>query len=249
VSVERQHLLDAFEARAGVALRTSGFEGRNGHYVRRAGDVTQVIELQVSIYGARVTANLGIDLPWLEPALRWIHPPDIGPHAHESIRWIRIGVATPEGRDRWWSFAEPVDLDVAVRELGAEILGPGLAWLDRESGPAALLKEAEARVDRSKGPRHPHGRFAELRLLAAVLAWNRRLDEARAVAEQASTCWEEERQKLSNALASYRSRFATSGTSALAVPDLAQELEALISPTTGAFGPAQGDRSSSPSGQ
>lgn len=236
----------------GLELRRRGFGGEPGHYVRREGDVTQVVELQTSVYGARVTANLGLDLAWLEPAVRWVHSPAHGPHAHEAVRWVRVGVAAPSGRDHWWSFESQEELETAVSELGRVILEHGLTWLAREADRRAFLRDAEQRVDRSKGPRHPHGRFAELRLLAAVLAWNGRLEEARAIAELARSCWDEERQRLASALSQFKGRRAGATGPNLSVPDLARELDRLISPTTGVFAPETrpaDDRSSSPSGQ
>lgn len=202
--------------------------------MRRRGDVNQVVELQLSIYGARVTANLGLDLAWLEPAVRWIHPPKIGPHAHESVRWMRVGLSAPNGKDQWWSFEEP-DFDQAIVQLGAQILDHGLGWLERESARSAFLRDAQARVDRSKGPRHPQGRFAELRLFAAVLAWNGKLEEAKQAAEHARACWEEEHQRLSTALSHFKGKFPPQGGAQMTVPDLARELDRLISPTTGVF--------------
>lgn len=204
--------------------------------------MTQVVELQLSIYGARVTANLGLDLRWLEPAVRWINVPKIGPHAHEAVRWVRVGVAGG-GKDKWWSFEDDSSFEVALDELRRAILEPGLEWLERESARTAFLRDAQARVDRSKGPRHPQGRFAELRLLAAVLAWVGRIEDARVVAEHARACWEEERQRLAQALSHFQSKFQPAPEPRLSVPDLARELDRLICPTTGAFAPADAEPS------
>jgi hypothetical protein len=247
--LDRRRFLDAFESRVAPELRRRGFDGAEGHFVRRRDDVTQVVELQLSIYGFRVTANLGLDLAWLEPAVRWVHPPKIGPHAHEAVRWVRLGIAGSTGRDHWWSFEDEENLALALAELESEILLSGVQWLERESDRSAFLRDAEARVDRSKGPRHPEGRFAELRLLAAVLAWNGRVDEARRAAEHARACWDEERQKLSKALTHFSNRYPSSDGRAPTVPDLARELDRLISPTTGVFAkePAEGRPSSLPS--
>ena len=240
VTRSRRALLDAFRRVVAPELREQGFRGRDGHFVRRRRDIIHVIELQLSIYGGRVTANLGLDLPWLPPAIRWIDPPKLGPHAHDSTRWIRVGLTGPEPADRWWTFLSDAEEDQigAARGVGGAILEHGIDWLDAEADRTAFLRHARERVDRSRSPSRPEGRFPELRLLAGVLAWNGRFDEAAEILELARAGWEDERGRLALARAEFGARYP--GTpAARAAPDLVGELERLISPTTGEFVAAQ----------
>jgi hypothetical protein len=230
VTPDRQAFLDAFDQRIGTLLRADDFRGNAGHYVARSQDVERVVEVQLSIYGARVTANLGLNLAWLLPAVRWVSAPELGPHAHECVRWVRLGIVGAKAHDHWWSFETPEERDVALEELRAEIFGPGRAWLLAESTQESFLRDAEARVARSKGPRHPSGRFAELRLYAAVLAWAGRVEEARRTAAQARSLWPEERDRLARALALFQDRYPPTKPDAAAVPDLLGELDRWIAP-------------------
>jgi len=230
VTPDRQAFLDAFDQRIGPLLREDDFRGNAGHYVAKSGDVERVVEVQLSIYGARVTANLGLNLSWLLPAVRWVSPPELGPHAHECVRWVRLGVVSERAHDHWWSFETPPERDACLDELRREIFGAGRAWLLIESTKEAFLREAELRAERSRGPRHPSGRFAELRLLAAVLAWNGRNEEAQRRADDARRLWGEEQDRLTRALALFQDRFPPSDPDAAAVPDLMAELDRLIRP-------------------
>lgn len=209
-------------------LVARGFAGADGHLVRRVGEVTQVIEVQLSIYGTRVTANVALDLGLLDPVIRWVAPSTVGPHAHDCTRWIRLGVLGPSGKDHWWPFDNEGALQVAVAEMGRELLSSGLAWLERESAPAAFLSDARARLERSRAPRHPDGRFSEQRVLAAVLAWNGERREAERVVAQARQTWPEERARLEKALASFRDRYPPDVAPPGRVPDLLAELEGLV---------------------
>ncbi len=209
-------------------LAERGFVGAEGHLVRPGPDVQQVVEVQLSIYGTRVTANLALDFAWLAPAIRWVSPSSVGPHAHDCTRWIRLGVSGKYGKDHWWSFDTEAALEATVAEIRSELLGPGLGWLERESTAAAFLADARTRVERSKASRHPHGRFSELRALAAVLAWNGRPAEAREAAAHAREVWPEERARLERALALFRDRYPPDAAPPGVVPDLPAELDALL---------------------
>lgn len=209
-------------------LAERGFAGAEGHLVRPVGDVQQVVEVQLSIYGTRVTANLALDFTWLAPAIRWVSPSIVGPHAHDCTRWIRLGISGSYGKDHWWSFDTPAALVETIAEMRSELLGPGLGWLERESSPEAFLKDARTRLERSKGPKHLHGRFTELRALAAILAWTGRHPEARQIAEHARSVWPEEKARLDKALASYRDRYPPDSQPPGVVPDLPAELDALL---------------------
>jgi hypothetical protein len=206
--------------------------------------VIEVVELQHSIYGTRITANLGLDLAWLKPLIRWIPRPAIGPHAHDCIRWIRVGLAPGEGerpapagrRDRWWSYEEgdPESLAVAAEALAARVRGPGLGWLRRERSPEAFLLHARRSLERSRTQRAPEGGYHELRLLAAVHAWRGDPEAAAEVARLAAERWEEERARLAHARKIYRRRHPRAPARLPPVPNLQAELERLASPTTGA---------------
>jgi hypothetical protein len=222
-------LIESFDRLVAPELKRHGFRGHGGHFVKKTTDVVQVVELQVAVFGGRVTANLGLDLSWLKPATRWIERPRLGPHAHESVRWTRIGLVAPEGVDRWWDFAEgeAEACEEAAMGVGRAVVDDGLPWLELESNGAAFLRHALDRVARSKSPRHPHGRFSELRLLAAVLAWNGRREDARSAAEQARACWNEEKDRLLRARHHFRQKVRSEGRLP-SVPDLVRELDRLI---------------------
>lgn len=220
----RTFFVSAFDRLLIPALKERGFRGRADHFVRRDGEVIQVIELQFSIYGSRVTANLGLDLEWLAPAARWIPRPEIGPHAHEGVRWIRVARAAG-GTDRWWNFETEELAETAARELFDMIVHQGLAWLSSEAHPRKFLEHARQRVARSSGPRHPAGGFFDLRLLASVLAWNGELEEAREIAKEAESFWPEEKRRLDFAREHYLSRHKGDCPP---VPDLVAELFAII---------------------
>lgn len=227
-ALERRSFLEAFAREIEPQLTELGFGGADGHLVRAIGDVEQVVEIQLSIYGTRVTMNLALDLAWLAPVIRWVTESAVGPRAHDCPRWVRLGVSGTYGRDHWWSFDTHDALRATVHEMRRELLGPGLEWLERESSAAAFLTDARARVERSRGPRHPHGRFLELRLLAAVLAWNGRGGEARDAAEKARAVWPAEKARLDKALALYRDRYPPDAAPPGVVPDLPAELDALL---------------------
>jgi hypothetical protein len=232
--VSKQGVIRAFRELVEPDLRTRGFTGRRGHLIRRIGPVAQVVELQHSIYGGRITANLGLDLEFLKPIVRWIDRPSIGPHAHDSTRWVRVGLVQPDPRDLWWAFDDDTDegCEEAARGLGRAILDHGISWLEAESDPAAFLRYADVRLERSRSVLHPQGCYMELRLMAAVLAWNGEIAKARVFAERARLCWDEERARLAEARAQYRRRH-TSVTGRLPqVPDVQGELDDLISTTT-----------------
>jgi hypothetical protein len=230
-SVPGRALLTSFDRLMSDGLKRHGFRGREGHYVRNSGSVLQVIELQVAVFGGRVTANLGLDLPWLRPATRWIQRPRLGPHAHEAVRWTRIGLVGPEASDQWWNFTEEGvgnACEAAAHAVGSAVIDDGLPWLEIESKTDAFLRHAEERVSQSKSPRHPHGRFSELRLLAAVQAWNGLDSEAKLTADFARSCWSEEKDRLSRARLHYRKNVAQSGDRVASVPDLVRELDQLL---------------------
>ena len=231
----KTEVLELFQRRAGPALLALGFEGQAGHFVRSRGAITQVIELQHSIYGGRVTANLGLDLPGLLPPVRWIPQPTIGPHAHDAARWVRIGMAMPERADRWWAFTDQAPSVVeAIDGLGGAITGYGLDWLDREGAWDALLRHAEERLERSRSPICADGGFLELRLLTARHAEGGDARRARSLFRLAAALWPAELKKLEAARRHYLEKNHPPGTKLKAVPDLLAELEALIGPTKAA---------------
>src|SRR5688572_18638012 len=112
-----------FRLRVGPSLRGMGFQGRYGHWVRSVAGITQVVELQHSVYGGRVTVNLGLDLDILKPMLRWMDRPALGPHAHDCTRWVRIGLTMPEATDVWWPFSAE---DAEGRKDVADLLGSSI---------------------------------------------------------------------------------------------------------------------------
>lgn len=218
------------EAHAGRALRpaleAAGFRADGAHFVRRVDGVDHVVELQHSVYGARVTVNLGLDLAFLRPLSRWLPRPALGPKAHDCARWIRVGAAA-SGPDLWWSYEE----QLATEELVAKVVCEGLPWLDREGTAAAFSAHALRGLERSKNRAQPDGGYLELRLLAAVFAWTGDFEAAREVAQTARAQWPRERERLVMARGIYRRR--ASSRRLAPVPDLQGELERLSAPTTG----------------
>ncbi len=222
----------AYSSQVEPALNARGFVGAAGHHVRRVGEVTQIVELQHSVYGGRVTANLGLDLSFLLPVVRWIPRPTLGPHAHDATRWIRVGLTGAERADRWWPFSDASgSADEAAAALGERLLRDGLGWLERECSPEAFLRHARDKRERSRGPKQRHGGFLELRLLAAVQAWSGDRSEATRTMDAASALWREERARMIAARDAYAEKHAQ--TNLAPVPDLLAELAALIEPTTG----------------
>lgn len=238
--MSKQEVVKAFRRHAAPVLKELGFAGPRGHFVRRGPEVTHVVELQHSIYGGRLTANLGVDLEWLRPQVRWIPQPALGPHAHDATRWIRIGIVSPAKSDVWWSYEEDdtESIDEACRNLANAIEKFGLPWLDAQSTRKAFIDYAEEKLVRSRSRARPHGSFLELRLMAAVCAWCGERDLASEHAAHAAELWTEERARLASAREIYRKR-QPSGTRLPGVPNLLRELERLISPTKddGVFAP------------
>lgn len=224
----------ARELRKRLELR--GFTSEGGaHFVRQRKGVTEVVEAQHSIYGSRVTANLGLDLGWLRPLIRWIPRPDVGPHAHDCVRWIRVGLVDNDRGDRWWSYevGDAASLAAAADALAERVDGPGLDWLQREGEAHAFLRHAEKCVERSRSRVQPEGGYLELRLLAAVLAWQGDFSAAQEVCRLASALWEEERDRLAMARKIYRRRHPEAPARLPGVPNLQRELERITEPTTG----------------
>ena len=229
----KQEVLAAFRRLVEPMLRERGFVGRRGHLLRRVGGVTQIVEIQHSIYGERFTANLGLDLEWLKPTIRWIARPAVGPHAHDCVRWIRMGLTAPEKSDRWWSYGgESEGLEAAMNSLAGSIATSGVNWFDEHSSPASFIDYAREQMERSRSDRHPDGGFVELRLMAAVLAWEGDRDQAMKLANRLRAIWSEERDRLEKARASYKKKHPGQGRLP-AVPNLVSELDEIISPTTG----------------
>jgi hypothetical protein len=231
----RKRVLLAFKDEVEPELRELGFTGRRGHLIRKDGPVAQVIELQYSIYGGRVTANLGLDLSFLKPLVRWIAQPALGPHAHDSTRWIRIGLVRPERTDHWWSF-EPDSDDAAVkavRDLGQALVEHGVHWLDTESPCESFLRYAQHKVERGRCSEKPDGTYLDLRLYAAVLAWSGARDAALDCAERARKCWADERERLVAARAQFQKKKSVRMPS---VPNIQRELDELITSTTKVLG-------------
>lgn len=229
----KQEVVQVFRELAAPDLRGRGFVGRQGHFIRRVGAVTQVVELQHSIYGGRVTANLGLGLEWLPPQIRWITPSSLGPHAHDCVRWVRLGLVSPARADTWWSYTdEEGSAEQAVGLLRDILMRHGLAWLETESSQEAFLRHAEGRLERSKSQRHPKGCFPELRTMAAVCAWSGDLVAARRYRDRAVKLWEEEKARLHAARGVYLERHHKPDQPLAGVPDLIKELEVIISPTT-----------------
>lgn len=225
--MSKQMVLNAYRQVVEPELRKLGFIGRRGHLIRRLEGVTQIVELQHSIYGGRITANLGLDLEWLPPMIRWIPRPALGPHAHDATRWIRVGLTRPEKADLWWPYQDSEESAVeASRGLGKIILKHGIGWLRAEADPASFLDHAERALERSKSPIHPQGGFIELRLLSAVHAWAGDKRKARRFAKAAGNLWDEERTRLKDARQTYRNRHP--GRRLPQVPNLQRELETLI---------------------
>jgi hypothetical protein len=230
-------LYTVFRRTVAPALADAGFSGAKGHWIRRVGPVTQVVELQQSVFGSRVTANLGLDLEWLPPPIRWIPRPEVGPHAHDATRWIRIGLTQPERVDRWWTFGEDeASVAEALEPLRAALLAGGFDWLARESTATSFLRDAEDRARRAAHPERPYGGFPEVRLLAAVQAWAGETAASRDSLERAATLWPDERGRLESARLVYLRRHP-SDVELPGVPDLLAELEALLSPPAGSAPP------------
>lgn len=210
-------------------LEPEGFTYRGAHFVRRQPGLTEVVEAQHSIYGTRVTANLGLDLDALPPVIRWIPRPELGPHAHDCVRWLRIGLAGAERGDRWWAY-DPEDrdsLERAAAALAGEVSGPGVGWLRREQHPDAFLEHAERAVARSRNSVQPEGGYLELRMLAAVHAWRGDRSKGRAVCDLARSVWPGERERLVQARTIYARRHPGATDPLSPVPPLQDELEAL----------------------
>ena len=234
-AMSKAKALKAFRSHVVAPLKAAGFAGPRGHFVRRLGAVTQIVELQHSIYGGRMTANLGLDLEWLRPEIRWIPRPALGPHAHDAIRWIRVGLVGPDSTDRWWSFQEGVEsLEAAGEGLAHAVVRHGLPWLEAQSRAESFLRHAEERCRRSCSKRHPHGCFAELRLLAAIHAWLGEQAEAERYVDLARDLWPTEKARLQAARKIYRERHRDGARRMPRVPDLMRELERLIEPTRAA---------------
>jgi hypothetical protein len=232
--MSRKQVIEAFREHVAPGLRAAGFVGRGGHFVRRHGAVTHVVELQHSIYGGRFTVNLGLGLEWLHPQVRWVPEPALGPHAHDCTRWVRLGLVTPARADVWWSFTEEEgSLEDTAARLNADLDQYGLPWLEAESAQAAFLRFARDKLERSRSRQHPLGCFLELRLMAAVLAWSGERAEAEHFCQQAGALWNEERARMAEARRLYRHRHPDRAEGLVPVPDLQEELEALIAPTTG----------------
>jgi hypothetical protein len=242
--MSRRTVLSAFKQIVEPELKRRGFRGRRGHFVTSEKGVTRVVELQHSIYGGRLTANLGLNLDVLKPLVRWIDAPDVGPHAHDSTRWIRIGLVRPDHVDCWWSFSTDSEdgAEEAARGLGRAIIDHGLPWLDRESTPAAFLRFAEGKLERSISIERPHGSYLDLRLLAAVLAWNGDFGRAKLLAARARESWSEEQRRLVEARDDYRRKNPQLGNRIAPVPDIQAELDQLISTTTVSSKPASDPR-------
>ena len=234
-SMSKAKALRAFRRHVAASLKAAGFEGPRGHFVRRLGAVTQVVELQHSIYGGRITANLGLDLEWLRPEIRWLPRPAIGPHAHDATRWVRVGLVGPDRADRWWAFQDdPESLEAAGFGLASAIIEHGLPWLESHSGMDAFLEHAKERRARSRSDRHPQGCFSELRLLAAVHAWRGNTSQAERCLKIARKLWPVEKARLQAARKSYRERHPNEPQRIPRVPDLVRELERIIEPTRAA---------------
>lgn len=228
------------EAVVGRRLRRElgkvGFTASGAHLVRRTGGVTEVIEAQHSIYGSRVTANLGLDLEWLRPLIRWVPRPEVGPHAHDCIRWVRVGLVDGAGGDRWWPYDEddPASLELAADGLTSSVATAGIDWMARERTATAFLRHAQKQLERSQTGRQPDGGYLELRLVAAVYAWLGDFERAESTCARASYQWEQERARLRMARKIYRRRHPDASTRLPPVPNLQRELERITAPTTGA---------------
>jgi hypothetical protein len=231
----KQEVIKAFYEFAVPDLRNLGFVGDEGHFLRRVGAVTQVIELQHSVYGGRVTVNLGLGLEWMPAQIRWVPPAVLGPHAHDCARWVRLGLVSPARKDTWWTFTEDeTSAPQAVGALAETLLHSGLHWLDNEQASESFAKHALERLERSKSKRNPSGAFQELRMMGAIAAWQKDDEAAQRYLELAKKTWGEEKARLQGARQVYKNRHAQ--TKDLAeVPDLLQELSEIISPTTGAY--------------
>src|SRR5688572_29776101 len=139
--------------------------------------------------------------------LRWIPRPSVGPHAHDCIRWIRIGLCSPEKSDRWWSYgADSGGLEPAMLSLAEHLSGSGVQWIDRQSEPPNFIEYAREQMERSRSDRHPDGGFVELRLMAAVLAWHGDRDQALKFANRARAIWSEEKERLTKARQLYQKK-------------------------------------------
>lgn len=207
-------------------LEPMGFRHHGLHFVRRAGEVLEVIELQPSIYGARCTVNFGLDLSFLEPLAPWIPRPSIGPHAQDCLRWIRLGELLPGQEDRWWSFEDAEARCASGDEMAKLVAKHGLPWLEREGRGEAFFRYAEARLLRSRSPRRPSGRFEELRIYAAVCAWTGRDEAAAKVMEACARAWPSEREHLEEARQTFVD--ATGRARAPKVPDGLSALAAFL---------------------
>ncbi len=234
-SMPKQEVINAFHEFAVPDLRRAGFVGDEGHFLRRVGAVTQVIELQHSVYGGRVTVNLGLGLEWLPAQIRWVPPAVLGPHAHDCARWVRLGLVSPARKDTWWTFTE--DEESAPQAVGAltdTLLNSGLRWFEVEQAAEEFSKHGLERLERSKNKRNPKGGFQELRMMAAISAWQEDNEAAQLYLGLAKKTWSDEKARLQGARQVYKNRHAKTRDLA-EVPDLLQELSEIISPTTGAY--------------
>lgn len=227
----RALVTEAFREFGAPHLRSVGFVGRGGHFVRRQGAVTQVVELQHSVYGGRVTVNLGLGLEWLRPHIRWIRAPQLGPHAHDCTRWIRLGLVSPARADTWWSFGEDEDRLVdAVQAMSGTLIDHGLPWLEEYSARESFLRYAHDKLERSRSPHRPRGSFLELRLMAAICAWCGDTRTAKRHAQAAAKLWPTESDRLQQARETYLRKHSSDKAALPGVPELLDELRGLIEP-------------------
>ena len=228
----KSQLAELFRDSVAPELRKRGFRGRGVHLVRTVESVQQVVELQHSIYGARFTVNFGLDLSFLAPTATWIPRPALGPHAHDCVRWIRLRELLPDKEDRWWAYETAAERKQAVAGLREAVLEHGLSWLEHESPAGRFYVHSKHRLERSKSPRRPYGRFEELRLHCAVCAWMDRWEEAEAALEDCRVEWPDEREHLEDARRHYLSQLGRRAREVPRVPDAIRGLEAFLAACT-----------------
>lgn len=168
---------------AALALNPFGFKKVGDRFLRRQGQVTQVIEVQWSHWSdaqaVSFTFNGGLYVPRVTSVLR-NRPDPKSPKLTDCCLSARIGMLTESSLDLWWSVAEGDSAEAfeqSLRGIQLALENAMVPFLERFKEPQAIARFLEQPTGVGADQIDP--RAQGLRLAYAAALWSGLGDAAR----------------------------------------------------------------------
>lgn len=167
----------------GDVLKRRGYQKQTSRYVRASGELTQMIDVQLSQWSqnkaTRFTLNCGVYVPGLSSAY-WNTPDPARPKLTDCCVSARVGMLSPSRLDLWWEVTDGDDSEkdggvvAAVRSAVTGLALPFVERFETVHDIAGFLTE-----DRTGAANLIEPRATATRLVYAAVLWRKLGEEAR----------------------------------------------------------------------